>query len=157
VTHLSSNNWNGDDPKMWNPEARDSSPIIFTFMSSWETPPLPGRRGTRRACGREPLLDWMSWSWSRGSRCGAITSVRNPLPHSPGWRETRCRSRAAWKEGNKGCCRCGAARVECSVDLATRNLEDSVTSGALQSFLSRMVKRGGEYRWSCENLNGGLG
>ena len=36
---------------MWNPEARDSSPIIFTFMSSWErpkTPPLPGRRGTTR-------------------------------------------------------------------------------------------------------------
>jgi hypothetical protein len=21
---------------MWNPEARDSSPIIFTFMSSWD-------------------------------------------------------------------------------------------------------------------------
>ena len=37
---------------MWNPEARDSSPIIFTFMSSWErpkTPPLPWRRGTRRS------------------------------------------------------------------------------------------------------------
>ena len=39
----------------------------------------------------------------------------------------------------------------------TRYLEDSVTSEALQSFLSRMVKRGGAYRWSCENLNGGLG
>jgi hypothetical protein len=37
---------------MWNPEARDSSPIIFTFMSSWERtkmPPLPERRGTRRS------------------------------------------------------------------------------------------------------------
>ena len=37
---------------MWNPEARDSSPLIFTFMSSWErlkTPPLPERRGTRRS------------------------------------------------------------------------------------------------------------
>jgi hypothetical protein len=37
---------------MWNPEARDSSPLIFTFMSSWERPkipPLPGRRGTRRS------------------------------------------------------------------------------------------------------------
>ena len=35
---------------MWNPEARDSSPIIFTFMSSWERtkmPPLLGRRRTR--------------------------------------------------------------------------------------------------------------
>ena len=35
---------------MWNPEARDPSPIIFTFMSSWERakmPPLPGRRRTR--------------------------------------------------------------------------------------------------------------
>ncbi len=47
--------------------------------------------GQDGACGREPLLDWMSWSWSwsRGSRCGAITSVRRPLPHSPGWRGTR--------------------------------------------------------------------
>ncbi len=35
--------------------------------------------------------------------------------------------------------------------------EDSVTTEALQLFLSRMVKRGGEYRWSCEKLNGGLG
>ena len=35
---------------MWNPEARDSSPIIRTFMSSWERtkrPPLLGRRRTR--------------------------------------------------------------------------------------------------------------
>ena len=44
----------------------------------------------------------MSWSWSRGSRCGEITSVRSPLPHSPGRRKIRCRSRAALKEGNKG-------------------------------------------------------
>ena len=83
---------------MWNPEARDSSPIICTFMSSWERtkmPPLPGRRGTRR---REPLLDWTSWS---GFRCGAITLVKSPLPHSHGRRGTRCRRRAAWKKGNK--------------------------------------------------------
>ena len=39
----------------------------------------------------------------------------------------------------------------------TRYLEDSVTSEALQPFLSRMVKRGGEYHWSCDKLNGGLG
>jgi hypothetical protein len=65
---------------------------------------------------------------------------------------------------NLGCCRTGVveyavgvARVECSVDLVTRNLEDSVTSEALRPFLSRMVKRGGEYRWSCEKLDGGLG
>ena len=35
---------------MWNPEARDSSLINFTFMSSWERtkmPPLLGRRRTR--------------------------------------------------------------------------------------------------------------
>ena len=43
----------------------------------------------------------MSWIWSRGSRCGAITPVRSPLPHSPGREGTRCRRRAAWKEGNK--------------------------------------------------------
>jgi hypothetical protein len=68
-----------------------SSPIIFKFMSSsWERPkipPLPGRRGTRGACGREPLLDWMSWSWSRG----AITPVRGEEPTPP----------LAWTEWNK--------------------------------------------------------
>ena len=38
-----------------------------------------------------------------GSRCGAITSVRSPLPHSPGRRRgTRCRRCAAWTKGNKG-------------------------------------------------------
>ena len=44
-----------------------------------------------------------------------------------------------------------------SVPLATRNLEDPVTAEALQLFLSRMVQRGGGNRWSCEELNGGLG
>ena len=73
VTHLSSNDWNGDDPYMWNPEARDSSPIIFTFMSSWERtkmPPLPGRRGTRRSLWKRAAagLDEVS-----GFSCGAIT------------------------------------------------------------------------------------
>ncbi len=43
------------------------------------------------------------------------------------------------------------------VPLETGSFEDSVTSEALQLFLSRMVKRGGDYRWSCEKLNGGLG
>ena len=37
----------------------------------------------------------------RGSRCGAITPVRSPLPHSPGREGTRCRRRAAWMEGNQ--------------------------------------------------------
>ena len=32
-----------------------------------------------------------------------------------------------------------------------------ITAKALQPFLSRMVKRGGEYRWSCEKITGGLG
>ena len=165
-------------------------------MSSWERPKMPGGGGQDGACGREPLLDRMSWSWSHGSRCGAITPVmRSPLPHSPGREGTRCRRHAAWKEGNKGypsdqihcgggarsgtrrgcrkivasedfasfriyvfvrssfsplelflssalpgicvvfkswvllngCCRiCGAARVECSINLVTRNLEDPV-------------------------------
>jgi len=43
---------------MWNPEARDSSPIIFTFMSSWErtkTPPLPG---TRRSLWKRAAAGW---------------------------------------------------------------------------------------------------
>ena len=67
------------------------------YATQWKLmtkmPPPPGRRGQDGACGREPLLDRMSWSWNRGSRCGAITSVRSPLPHSPGRRNTRCRPR----------------------------------------------------------------
>ena len=52
---------------MWNPEARDSSPIIFTFMSSWERtkmPPLPGRRRTRsnRAEKSTALEDFARYS-----------------------------------------------------------------------------------------------
>ena len=53
-------------------------------------PPLPGRRGTRGACGREPLLDWMSWSWSRG----AFTPVR-------GEESTRPLTRLDGVEGGK--------------------------------------------------------
>ena len=87
---------------MWNPEARDSSPLIFTFMSSWETPPLPGRRGTRRslwkraAAGLDELVlePWVSL-WSN-------RSGEESTPPLAGREGTRCRRRAAWKEGNKG-------------------------------------------------------
>ena len=34
------------------------------------------------------------------------------------------------------------------------SFEDSITTEALQLFPSRMVKRGGEYRWSCEKIKG---
>jgi hypothetical protein len=81
---------------MFNPEARDPSPLIFPLWVHGRGPRhrrCQGGGGQDGACGREPLLDWMSWSWSHGSRCGAITSVRRPLPHSPGRRGTRCRSR----------------------------------------------------------------
>ena len=48
---------------MWNPEARDSSQIIFTFMSLWgerptKTPPLPERRGTRRSLWKRAAAGW---------------------------------------------------------------------------------------------------
>jgi hypothetical protein len=71
---------------MWNPEARDSSPIIFTFMSSWDRtkmPPLPGRRGTRRSLWKRATagLDEVSVF-----SCGAITQVRIPLPHFFAWK-----------------------------------------------------------------------
>ena len=122
-----------------------------------------------------PPLRLRRWSWSRGLRCGAITAVRSPLPHSHGPRisGSRCgqiASRGAYSPillkymctfSILGCCRMGvveyAVLLGLSVPLATRNLEDPVTAEALQSFLSRMVQRGGAYRWSCENLNGGLG
>jgi hypothetical protein len=79
---------------MWNPEARDSSPIIFTLMSSWERtkmPPLPGRRGTRRslwkraAAGFEELdlEPWVSlWSNRSGeeSTPPLAWTGRNKMP-----------------------------------------------------------------------------
>ena len=70
---------------MWSPEARDSSPIVCTFMSSWKRtkmPPLPGRRGTRRSWWKRAAagLDEVG-----GSSCGTITSVRIPLPHFFAW------------------------------------------------------------------------
>ena len=70
---------------MWNPEARDASPIVCTFMSSWKRPkmpPLPGRRGTRRSWWKRAAagLDEVG-----GSSCGTITSVRIPLPHFFAW------------------------------------------------------------------------
>jgi hypothetical protein len=59
---------------MWNPdEARDSSPIIFTFMISWgrtKMPPLPGRRGKRRSLWKRAAAGLDEDS---GSSCGAIT------------------------------------------------------------------------------------
>ena len=70
---------------MWNPEARDASPIVCTFMSSWKRPkmpPLPGRRGTRRSLWKRAAagLDEVG-----GFSCGTITSVRIPLPHFFAW------------------------------------------------------------------------
>ena len=70
---------------MWNPEARDSSPIVCAFMSSWKRsklPPRPGRRGTRRSLWKRAAagLDEVG-----GSSCGTITSVRIPLPHFFAW------------------------------------------------------------------------
>ena len=58
---------------------------------------------------------------------------------------------AEWVLSNMRCC------SGLLVPLEMSSFEDSVTSEALQSFLSRMIKRGRAYRWSCENLNGGLG
>jgi hypothetical protein len=87
---------------MWNPEARDSSPITFTFMSSWERPkmpPLPGRRGTRRslwkkraAAGFELELEpWVSlWSnhFGEESTPPLAWTEGNKMP-PPGRRGTR--------------------------------------------------------------------
>ena len=78
---------------MWNPEARDSSPITFTFMSSWERPkmpPLPGRRGTRRqslwkrAAARLDELELEPWISLWSNHFGEESTP--PL---------------AWTEGNK--------------------------------------------------------
>ena len=92
---------------MWNPEARDSSPIIFyinEFMGENQNAAAAREEGdkTELVEGSRARMDWMSWIWNRGSRGGAITPVKSPLPHSTGREGTRCRRRADWKEGNKG-------------------------------------------------------
>ena len=89
---------------MWNPEARDSSPLIFTFMSSWErpkTPPLPGRRGTRRSLWKRAaagldeleLEPWVSlWSNHFGEESPpplTWTERKKMPPAPPGTRGTR--------------------------------------------------------------------
>ncbi len=51
---------------MWSPEARDSSPIVFTLVGSWKE----AATGLDEVCG---------------FRCGIITSVRIPLPHFFAW------------------------------------------------------------------------
>jgi hypothetical protein len=80
---------------MWNPEARDSSPIIFTFMSSWERtkmPPLLGKRRTRsnragkstaRGGGFHLLLS------GRCLRCRRCREGGGQGPPPPGRRGTR--------------------------------------------------------------------
>ena len=73
---------------MWNPEARDSSPIIFTFMSSWERtkmPPLLGRGRTR------------------SNRAGKSTAVKDFARYSV---EDVKDAAAARKEGDKKGRRC---------------------------------------------------
>ena len=61
MPYLSSNDWNGDDPSMWNPAARDSSPIIFTFMSSRERPKQDAAAAREEGNKTEPVEE---------SRCG---------------------------------------------------------------------------------------
>jgi hypothetical protein len=76
---------------MWNPETRDSTPLIFTFMSSWErpkTPPLPTRRSLwkRAAAGLDELElePWVSlWSTHFGEESTpplAWKEGRNKMP-----------------------------------------------------------------------------
>jgi hypothetical protein len=96
--------------KMWNPEARQGflqSNYFYNYEFMGETRGAAAAReeeGDKTELVEESrcVLDSLSWSWSRGSHCKAINSVRSPLPHSHGQRGTRCRHRAAWKEGNKG-------------------------------------------------------
>ena len=111
---------------MWNPEARDSSPLIFTFMSSWERPkmpPLPGRRGTRRSLWKRAaagldeleLEPWVSlWSnhfgeestpplaW-RSNGAEKFTAVEDFARYSV---EDAQDAAAAGKEGDKEGSRC---------------------------------------------------
>ena len=55
-----------------------------------------------------------------------------------------------------GCLGAPESQINMRVE-STRNLEGSVTSEALQLFMSQMVKRGGDYRWLIEKRNAGLG
>jgi hypothetical protein len=107
---------------MWNPEARDSSPIIFTVMSSWKGPRhrrCHGRRSLwkRAAAGlvELELEPWVSlWSnhfgeestpplawWSDGAE--KFTAVEDFARYSV---EDAQDAAAAGKEGDKEGSRC---------------------------------------------------
>ncbi len=94
VTHLSSNDWNGDDPWMWKPEARNSSPIIFTFMSSWDSSPKCRHRGEGGGQGvteRENPLRW---------RISLVTRWKlSKMPPPPGRRDKGRRRREGGEQG----------------------------------------------------------
>ena len=47
-------------------------------------------------------------------------------------------------------CICGEARVAGPINLVTAAWGVNLITEAFQLFLSRMVERGGAYRWSCE-------
>jgi hypothetical protein len=81
---------------MWNSEARDSSSIIFTFMSSWERIkmlPSPGKRRTRsNGAGKFTAVE----DFARYS----VEAVQEAAAAGKDGGGTR--AAAAGKEGNKG-------------------------------------------------------
>ena len=71
ANHLSSNDWNGAGRPL-NVESRglgfqSNYFYIYEFIGETQDTAAAREEGGKTACGREPLLDWMSWSWSRGS------------------------------------------------------------------------------------------
>jgi hypothetical protein len=46
---------------MWNPDARDSSPIIFTFMSSWERQAQDTAAAMEEGDKTEPVEESRCW------------------------------------------------------------------------------------------------
>ena len=78
---------------MWNSEARDSSPIIFTFMSSWERPKTPPPHGRR---DKTELVE--------ESRCWTGLDELEPEPWVSLWNNhfgEESTPPLAWTEGNE--------------------------------------------------------
>ena len=78
---------------MWNSEARDSSPIIFTIMSSWKRPKTPPPHGRR---DKTELVE--------ESRCWTGLDELEPEPWVSLWNNhfgEESTPPLAWTEGNE--------------------------------------------------------
>jgi hypothetical protein len=87
---------------MWNPEARDFSPIIFTFMSSWERTKMPrgGGQGVTEREKSTAVEDFARYSVEAAQDAAAWDGGE--------WRrqKIRCDGGSRYATQGNGCPRC---------------------------------------------------